>query len=88
MINSVNDNYSKNTREKSILLRNKLVPVQLLKPYYKFFVGDKYKELKNQVKVNMSYFGEDNEVGEERGFGFLGTEKVIFFFGVGVLFLV
>jgi hypothetical protein len=86
MINSRKDNYSKNTREKSFMLRNKLVPVQLLKPYYKFFVGDKYKELKNQIKKNMSYFVEYPDIGDsnaDRGKVFLDSEMVNFFFGLG-----
>jgi hypothetical protein len=86
MINSRKDNYSKNTREKSFMLRNKLVPVQLLKPYYKFFVGDKYKELKNQIKKNMSYFVEHPDIGDTHadvGKVFFDSEMVNFLFFLG-----
>ena len=83
MISSRNDNYAKNTREKAIMLRNKLVPVQLLKPYYKFFIGDRYRELKNQIKHNMSYFVENQELGSGDAGGskiFLGDSVVRIFF--------
>lgn len=59
MINTTHDNFSKNTKNKTIMIKERLTPVQYLKPYYKFFIPEKYPEILQKIKQNVSYFAED-----------------------------